>query len=349
MVSLSYPSGMEAEAVDIVKLERRPDVADARKAGAAIAKTAGSAAVTVLGESRNGLEQVLLGLTLRGYAFTDHKSDKGTPLAPARVFCAKPDEVEAAVAPLLAVAGGVFFTRDLVSEPANVLTTTEFATRLEGLRELGVEVEVVDEDRMEELGMGALLCVGQGSVSPSKMVIMRWKGGEGAPLALVGKGVVFDTGGISLKPAGGMEDMTMDMGGAGVVSGVMKALALRKAKANVTGLVGLVENMPSGNAVRPGDVVTSMKGDTIEVINTDAEGRLVLSDVLWYAQEFEQPAAMVDLATLTGALGEGGGTALGIEAERTMIVAGQAFLEEARRWKIAVFSMGEEEERETDH
>lgn len=301
VVSLSYPSGMEADAVDIVKLERRPDVADARKAGAAIAKAAGSRRVTVLGESQIGLEQALLGLALRGYTFTDHKSDKGTALAPAHVFCSKPAEIEAAVAPMLAVAGGVFFTRDLVSEPANVLTTTEFAARLEGLRELGVEVEVIDEDRMEELGMGALLCVGQGSVSPSKLVIMRWKGGEGAPLALVGKGVVFDTGGISLKPAGGMEDMTMDMGGAGVVSGVMKALALRKAKANVTGLVGLVENMPSGNAVRPGDVVTSMKGDTIEVINTDAEGRLVLSDVLWYAQEFETPAAMVDLATLTGA------------------------------------------------
>ncbi len=160
---------------------------------------------------------------------------------------------------------------------------------------------MLDEPRLEELGMRALLCVGQGSESPSKVVVMRWKGGEGAPLALVGKGVVFDTGGISLKPAAGMEDMTMDMGGAGTVAGVMKTVALRKAKANVTGLVGLVENMPDGHAQRPGDIVKTMKGDTVEIINTDAEGRMVLCDVMWHAQEAEKPAAMVDLATLTGA------------------------------------------------
>jgi leucyl aminopeptidase len=178
----------------------------------------------------------------------------------------------------------------------------EFADRLLALKDLGLEVEVLEEDKLAELGMGAMLGVGQGSAMPSKIVIMRWKGGEGDPLALVGKGVVFDTGGISLKPAGGMEDMTMDMGGAGVVAGVMKTLAMRKAKANVVGLVGLVENMPSSTAQRPGDIVTSMKGDTIEVINTDAEGRLVLCDVMWYAQEHEKPKAMIDLATLTGAV-----------------------------------------------
>jgi leucyl aminopeptidase len=152
--------------------------------------------------------------------------------------------------------------------------------------------------------MRTLLSVGQGSDSPSKVVVMRWDGGtdDAAPLALVGKGVVFDTGGISLKPGAGMEDMTMDMGGAGVVSGVMRTLALRKAKANVVGLVGIVENMPSGNATRPGDVITTMKGDTVEVINTDAEGRLVLCDVMWYAQDRFKPAAMIDLATLTGAV-----------------------------------------------
>ncbi|MGA1235033.1 MAG: leucyl aminopeptidase, partial [Lutimaribacter sp.] len=161
----------------------------------------------------------------------------------------------------------------------------------------------LDEVQLHELGMGSFLSVGQGSASPTKLVVMQWQGGpkDQAPLALVGKGVVFDTGGISLKPAAGMEDMTMDMGGAGVVAGVMRSLALRGAKANVVGLVGLVENMPSGTATRPGDVVRSMKGDTIEVINTDAEGRLVLADVLWYAQERFSPCAMVDLATLTGA------------------------------------------------
>jgi leucyl aminopeptidase len=165
-------------------------------------------------------------------------------------------------------------------------------------------VEILEEADLKKLGMRALLGVGQGSESPSKVVVMQWKGGKAgeAPLALVGKGVCFDTGGISIKPAAGMEEMTMDMGGAAVVAGVMRALALRKARANVVGLVGLVENMPDGKAQRPGDVVRSMKGDTIEVINTDAEGRLVLADVLWYTQERFKPKGMIDLATLTGAI-----------------------------------------------
>jgi leucyl aminopeptidase len=203
-----------------------------------------------------------------------------------------------------AVAEGVFFTRDLVNEPANVLTTSDFADRLQAMEEIGLTVEVLDEDELKKLGMRALLAVGQGSASPSKVVVMRWNGGaaDEAPLALVGKGVVFDTGGISIKPAAGMEEMTMDMGGAGVVAGVMRTLALRRAKANVVGLVGLVENMPDGKAQRPGDIVRSMKGDTIEVINTDAEGRLVLADVLWYAQTRFEPKAVIDLATLTGAV-----------------------------------------------
>jgi leucyl aminopeptidase len=185
-----------------------------------------------------------------------------------------------------------------------VLTTDDFAARLAAMGELGLEVEILEEDELARLGMRTLLAVGQGSESPSKVVVMQWRGGpaEEPPLALVGKGVVFDTGGISIKPAGGMEDMTMDMGGAGVVAGVMRTLALRRAKANVVGLVGLVENMPDGRAQRPGDIVRSMKGDTVEVINTDAEGRLVLADVMWYAQDRFAPSAMIDLATLTGAI-----------------------------------------------
>ncbi|WGW02492.1 leucyl aminopeptidase [Tropicibacter oceani] len=300
-MTLAMPAGLAAEALTVVRLERRPTVAMARKAGAALAVAVGAKPLTLLVEGTTRAAQIALGLALRGYRFTDHLTDKGEAPAPALVMCKDPDQAQQAAVAALAVAQGVVFTRDLISEPANVLTTSEFAARLVALRDLGVEVEVLDEDRLAELGMGALLAVGQGSDSPSKVVIMRWKGGEGAPLALVGKGVVFDTGGISLKPAQGMEDMTMDMGGAGVVAGVMKTLALRGAKANVTGLVGLVENMPSGKATRPGDIVTSMKGDTIEVINTDAEGRLVLADVLWHAQQSEQPAAIVDLATLTGA------------------------------------------------
>ena len=302
LMTLAWPAGLTAEAVDIVKLARKPTIEDARKAGAGLAK-AGRTAMLLLAEGTARAEDVALGLALRSYAFTDHKSDKGDAFGDVTVMVSKPDEVRPRLETARAVAEGVVFTRDLVSEPANVLTTTEFAARLEALRDLGLEVEVIEEDRMHELGMGAYLSVSQGSESPAKLVVMRWKGGaEGdAPLALVGKGVVFDTGGISLKPAAGMEEMTMDMGGAGVVAGVMKALALRKAKANVTGLVGIVENMPDGRASRPGDIVKSMKGDTIEIINTDAEGRLVLADVLWYAQEHENPAAMVDLATLTGA------------------------------------------------
>ncbi|MCT4609404.1 MAG: leucyl aminopeptidase [Pelagimonas sp.] len=302
MISLGYPAGMKASAVDLVKLPRRPQVSEARKAGAALAKAAGKTAVTVLCENTTRVEDLALGLVLRGYAFTQRKSDPSEMPAPATVMCKAPDEAATAFEVARAVAEGVTFTRDLVSEPANVLGTVEFADRLLALKDLGLEVEVLEEDKLAELGMGAMLGVGQGSAMPSKIVIMRWKGGEGDPLALVGKGVVFDTGGISLKPAGGMEDMTMDMGGAGVVAGVMKTLAMRKAKANVVGLVGLVENMPSSTAQRPGDIVTSMKGDTIEVINTDAEGRLVLCDVMWYAQEHEKPKAMIDLATLTGAV-----------------------------------------------
>lgn len=219
------------------------------------------------------------------------------------VLCDDPEAAARDAQSGAALAEGVFFTRDLVNEPANVLTTTDFADRLLAMRELGLEVEVLDEEELARLGMRALLAVGQGSESPSRVVVMRWQGGgEEAPFALVGKGVVFDTGGISIKPAQGMEEMTMDMGGAGVVAGIMRTLALRRARANVVGLVGLVENMPDGRAQRPGDIVRSMKGDTIEVVNTDAEGRMVLADVLWYAQDRFQPAAVVNLATLTGAV-----------------------------------------------
>ena len=301
-LSLAYPAGMACEGLDLVKLERRPGVAEARKAGATLARCAGDKPLLVLVEATARPEEIALGLALRGYSFEARKSAAPKPLGAASLLCRDPQAARAAASAAMAVAQGVVFTRDLVSEPANVLTTTEFANRLVELGDLGIEVEVLEEDRLQALGMGSLLCVGQGSDSPSKVVVMRWKGGgDAAPLALVGKGVVFDTGGISLKPAAGMEDMTMDMGGAGVVAGVMKTLALRGAKANVTGLVGLVENMPSGSATRPGDIVTSMKGDTIEVINTDAEGRLVLADVMWHAQENEGCAAMIDLATLTGA------------------------------------------------
>ncbi|NQV58056.1 MAG: leucyl aminopeptidase [Alphaproteobacteria bacterium] len=203
-----------------------------------------------------------------------------------------------------AIADGVFMTRDLVSEPANVLYPDSMAQQCKSLSKLGVKVEVLNEAQMKKLGMGALLGVGQGSRRESRMVVMRWQGAgaKTKPVAFVGKGVTFDTGGISLKPGPGMEMMKWDMGGAGTVIGLMKALAGRKAKVNAIGVVGLVENMPDGNAQRPGDIVTSMSGQTIEILNTDAEGRLVLADALWYTQDRFKPQFMVNLATLTGAM-----------------------------------------------
>ena len=308
VITISWPAGMAAEAVDLVKMDKRPSVETARKAGAALSKLGGGTAselLLILAGMNKHANEVVMGVALRGYDFRDHKTSvSDSAQKDVVVMAGDIEELQSASETSLAVAKGVFLTRDLVNEPANVLTTSDFASRIEGLQNIGLEVEILDEDQLAELGMGALLSVGQGSSSPSKVAIMQWNGGEDgeAPLALVGKGVVFDTGGISIKPSGGMEDMTMDMGGAGVVTGVMKTLALRKAQANVVGLVGLVENMPSGDAYRPGDVVTSMKGDTIEVITTDAEGRLVLCDVMWYAQNRFNPIGMIDLATLTGAI-----------------------------------------------
>jgi leucyl aminopeptidase len=303
-LTLAYPSGLAAEAVEVIRSPRNPETEVARKAGAHLARGRGRADLLVLAGPLRRVAEVAFGLAMRDYAFEAHKSDAKARAGEVLVMCSKPEAAEAAAAPLMAVAEGAHMTRDLVNAPANILTTTEFANRLKEMEEIGLKVEVLEEEELEALGMRTLLSVGQGSDSPSKVVVMRWEGGaeDAAPLALVGKGVVFDTGGISLKPAAGMEDMTMDMGGAGVVAGVMRSLALRKAKANVVGLVGLVENMPSGSATRPGDVITSMKGDTVEVINTDAEGRLVLCDVMWYAQDRFKPAGLIDLATLTGAI-----------------------------------------------
>lgn len=202
------------------------------------------------------------------------------------------------------VADGVVLARDLVNEPPNILNPKNYAARCKELSKLGVKVTLLNEKKMDELGMGALLGVGRGSAYESYIAIMEWKGGKAgeAPVALVGKGLTFDSGGISLKPGAGMEDMKGDMGGSAAVVGTMKALAGRKAKANVVGIVGLVENMPDAGAQRPGDIVTSMSGQTIEIINTDAEGRLVLADVLWYTAKRFKPKFMVDLATLTGAM-----------------------------------------------
>ena len=249
------------------------------------------------------------GARLAAYRFdryrTTEKPEKKPSVTLTRVVADDPDGAAGAFVSLSALAEAICFARDLVSEPANVLYPEEFARRVKRLEDLGLEVEVLGEAEMAKLGMGALLGVGQGSERESQLAVIQWRGAEdpdAQPIAFVGKGVTFDTGGISLKPGEGMEDMKWDMGGAAAVAGVMHALAGRKAKVNAVGILGLVENMPDGKAQRPGDVVTSMSGQTIEVINTDAEGRLVLADALWYCQDRFKPRFMVDLATLTGAM-----------------------------------------------
>lgn len=251
--------------------------------------------------------RIAFGALLRSYRFDKYRTklekdqkpslDKVTVNTPAA-------DAKTKFVSLEKIADGVFLTRDLVSEPPNILFPETFAARCKELETLGVKVTVLGEKEMQKLGMGMLLGVGQGSIRESKLVAMEWMGGKKgeAPVAFVGKGVCFDTGGISLKPGPGMEDMKWDMGGAGAVTGAMAAIAGRKAKANVVGVIGLVENMPDGGAQRPSDIVKSMSGQTVEILNTDAEGRLVLGDAVWWTQEKFKPKAMIDLATLTGAI-----------------------------------------------
>ena len=256
--------------------------------------------------------EIAFGAQLRSYRFdkykTKQKPEQKPSLARLRVGTSGASTAKRAYQPLEKAAAAVFLTRDLVSEPANVIYPETLAAEAERLGEFGIDVEILDERKMRELGMNALLAVGQGSARPPRVVVMQWHGVKGTggtrsqPLAFVGKGVTFDTGGISIKPAAGMGDMKWDMAGSAVVIGLMRLLATRKAAVNAVGIVGLVENMPSGTAQRPGDIVTSMSGQTIEVLNTDAEGRLVLADALWYCQDRFKPRLIVDLATLTGAV-----------------------------------------------
>ncbi|HEY8336436.1 MAG TPA: leucyl aminopeptidase [Tardiphaga sp.] len=313
------PEGLKAARLIVIGTGKAADLKDADilKFGGVLAGkiTAGTDAVTVMAELPDGAmtpgqaASIATGVLLRAYKFDRYKTKKkdGDDTALKAAVSIAVDDVPAAkkaFAPEGHIVDGVILARELVNEPPNVLFPVEFARRASQLRKLGVVVEVLDVKAMAKLGMGALLGVSQGSTQPGRMVIMRWNGGKKGeqPVAFVGKGVTFDTGGISIKPSGSMEDMKGDMGGAACVVGLMHALAGRKAKCNVVGAIGIVENMPDGNAQRPGDIVTSMSGQTIEIINTDAEGRLVLADVLWYVKEKIKPKFMVDLATLTGAI-----------------------------------------------
>jgi leucyl aminopeptidase len=305
LVVIGAGKGADRKPQDIVKL-----------GGIAMGRIPSAASeATVLLELADGAlkpepaADVALGATLRAYAFERYKTKrKEGEEAPtkARVSLAVADVAGARKAWSMreAVADGVIIARDLVNEPPNILYPVEFARRAANLRKLGVGIDILDVKAMRKLGMGALLGVGQGSSHDSRLVVMRWNGGKKGtpPLAFIGKGVCFDTGGISIKPAASMEDMKGDMAGAACVTGLMHALAGRKAKVNAIGAIGLVENMPDGNAQRPGDIVTSMSGQTIEIINTDAEGRLVLADVCHYINTRFKPKFMIDLATLTGAI-----------------------------------------------
>lgn len=292
-------------------------VSDLERAGAAITarlQTSGVENVAVVfGKDAeldaDGLAHFAMGAYLRDWRIDTYRTklpENSKPtLKSITIVADKSDAASKSWNDFKAVAEGVKFTRELVAEPANIIYPESFVERCQKLKDLGVELTVLDEKEMKKLGMGALLGVAQGSVRPPRLLAMRWDGTGGkekTPVCFVGKGVTFDTGGISLKPGPGMEDMKWDMGGAGAVAGAMMALAGRKAKAHVVGIVGLVENMPDGNAQRPGDIVTSMNGQTIEVLNTDAEGRLVLCDAMCWTQQTYKPKVMLDFATLTGAI-----------------------------------------------
>ncbi|MDI3471271.1 MAG: Cytosol aminopeptidase PepA [Pseudolabrys sp.] len=317
-LTLPVPQGLDAPALIVIGAGKAGELEPndlVTLGGTAMGKVPGRAReATIVAElpskamSAEQAADLALGVALRAYSFDRYKTKKKDDDKPANrtVSIAVADAAAArkAYAVREPVAEGVIMARDLVNEPANVLYPQEFARRATGLKKQRISVDVLDVAAMKKLGMNALLGVGQGSKHDSRLVVMRWNGGKKgeAPVAFVGKGVCFDTGGISIKPAGSMEDMKGDMAGAACVVGLMHALAGRKARVNAIGVIGVVENMPDGNAQRPGDIVKSMSGQTIEIINTDAEGRLVLADALWYTATKFKPKFMVNLATLTGAI-----------------------------------------------
>ena len=313
------PEGIKIQSLIVIGVGKLSDLKEKdflKFGGTAAGKLRpGNDTLTVIAELPDGAMKpesaaaIAVGVRLRAYKFDRYKTRKkdgeeGALRADVAIAVDDSTAARKAFAPNAHTVDGVIMAREFVNEPPNVLFPVEFARRAAQLSKLGVVVEVLDVKAMTKLGMGALLGVAQGSTRPGRTVILRWNGGKRGdqPVAFIGKGVCFDTGGISIKGAANMEDMKGDMGGAACVVGLMHALAARKAKVNAVGAIGLVENMPDGNAQRPGDIVTAMSGQTIEIINTDAEGRLVLADVLWYVTKKFKPKFMVDLATLTGAI-----------------------------------------------
>jgi leucyl aminopeptidase len=318
LLVLPVPEGLEkVDRLIVVGLGPAADRGkqDWRNLGGVIAGKVLGRAAFVIGDlpgvesPAEAIAEMALGARLRAYKFdtykTKKKDDADADGATRITFAvSEPAACRRADRRRAGLAEGVNLARDLVNEPPNVLFPAEFARRAEALAKVGVEVEVLDEEELRQIGMRALLAVGQGSGHGSRVAIMRWNGGAAgaAPVAFIGKGVCFDSGGISIKPSAGMEDMKGDMAGAAAVVGLMHALAARKAKVNVIGAIGLTENMPDGDAQRPGDIIRTLSGQTVEMVNSDAEGRLLLADVLWYVGERFKPAFMVDLATLTGAI-----------------------------------------------
>jgi len=315
VLEITAPAGVDASRIVLFGLGAKDKLDDngAEKAVASLTKSmllSGAQTVSVHVDSDDAERACRMGLGahLAAYRFDTYRtklsSDKKPSVTGVELVVADAAAAASAWESWGPVAEGVALARDLVNAPPNILYPASYAAKIQELTKLGLEVEVLDEAQMAKLGMGALLGVGQGSAKESKIAIMKWNGGADGekPLAFIGKGLTFDSGGISLKPGQGMDEMKGDMGGSAAVVGLMAALAGRKAKVNVVALVGLVENMPDADAQRPGDIVTSMSGQTIEIHNTDAEGRLVLGDVLWYAQERFDPKFMIDLATLTGAI-----------------------------------------------
>lgn len=321
IISIPYPQGIEASSLMVVAIDDKKELSPLclEKLGAKIWSAFGknqqkTATIYVPNLSTNQNNStcpsayLANGLLLKSWSFEKyHTQKKQTELCTIKnvaIMVDSPKEAKNSFNNLKAVTQGVFLTRDLVTEPANVIYPESLAAEAEALKDLGVKVEVLGKKEMKALGMNALLGVGLGSPHECKLIVMQWNGGDKseAPVAFVGKGVTFDTGGISIKPSQDMDEMKGDMAGAGALIGLMKALAGRKAKANVVCVVGAVENMPDGKAQRPGDIVQSMSGQTIEILNTDAEGRLVLADALWYTQDRFNPKMMVDIATLTGAI-----------------------------------------------
>jgi leucyl aminopeptidase len=322
VIEIVSPSGPHASRILLMGLGKPAefDGNAAERLGAAVVArllTSGETAIAFAIDPPKGgtlkpsalANHLAMGATLRGYTFNRYRTRNREEFEPTlksvTIGTADTAGARRLWAASQAVAGGVFLARDLVNEPPNVLSPVEFARRAKLLSKLGVKVTVLGEAEMTKLGMGALLGVGQGSARESQLVVMQWNGAhkkKDAAVAFVGKGVCFDTGGVSLKTGAGMMGMKGDMGGAAAVTGTIHALAARKAKVNAVGVIGLVENMPDGAAQRPDDVVTSMSGQTVEVLNTDAEGRLVLADALWYTQDNFNPKFIVDLATLTGAI-----------------------------------------------